>query len=73
MKDAMKMRKNKVTPEMVKKYWLDICPMCGEKCINACRCPRSERNCENYHYWRRDIDGSAILLTENLDDIKIGE
>jgi len=62
----------KATIRMIKYWWLDKCPICGGKCIAACKCSRSERNCENGHYWRRDMTGKAILLTKEYEDIVYG-
>jgi hypothetical protein len=57
------------TKEMVKKYWLDKCPVCGGTCISACRCPRNERWCPLDHHWRRLDDGSAVMCGKNHTDI----
>ena len=45
-------------------YWEDNCPVCDEKAIAACRCPLNDRKCPNDHWWRRDKNNEAILLTE---------
>jgi len=49
------------SPEQVRKYWLDACPVCGEPAVMACKCLKSHRVCKNDHTWARKADGTADL------------
>jgi hypothetical protein len=44
-------------------YWEDNCPMCGLKCVMACRCPKNDRRCPNGHWWRWEpLVGRPVML-----------
>jgi hypothetical protein len=45
-------------------YADDHCPKCGAKCTNGTRCPppNQVRGCDNGHMWRREVDGSPVML-----------
>ena len=44
-------------------YVNDYCPVCGGKCVAACRCLLNDRTCAKHHYWRRDNNDKVIILT----------
>lgn len=56
------------SPEQVKNYTLDLCPICGGRVTYACRCLLNERTCDNGHHWRRLDDGRAIMCNKNHTD-----
>jgi hypothetical protein len=38
------------------------CPICGEKAISSCRCPRGDSTCENGHEWHRCTIHNSIVI-----------
>lgn len=39
----------------------DLCPTCGGRVVDVCRCPKANRVCENGHEWHRDSSGRVIM------------
>jgi len=50
--------------DKAKPYWEDICPVCREPCIKACKCALNDRGCKNGHVWRRLYSGETIVLDD---------
>ena len=41
---------------------MDLCPVCGEKYVRRCKCPRSDSECSNGHSWHRCVKHGRIVM-----------
>lgn len=41
---------------------IDHCPVCGEKFIVTCRCPKRDSKCKNGHEWHICLAHNRIVV-----------
>jgi len=49
----------------------DYCPICNAPYQISCRCPRSDRICENGHEWHMCVIHNKIVLGESDHSLSI--
>lgn len=44
---------------------IDNCPVCGEKFVVTCKCPKRDSACKNGHHWHICLEHKKIVLGES--------